>query len=470
MIRTNLKGSNVPIRIETNMPQYWFDDSMIAHHARVTRKWMQPSLFPYPALVPDQAWEGRVLCLFGTVLPHPDDGFRLYYSNYCRHTQSVLLATGKDGINWRKPNLGLVDWEGSTNNNIVHSSRRTMDSPSLMYDPEDAAFPYKMIACEMEPAREPQAGLSIALYGYGSADGLHWTRWTDDPVLKAGDRTNIMPEKQQGKYVIYTRAPDMLTTSGKRCIYRSESANFMEWTEPELVFEPDLYDRADVEFYGMSVFARNGWHFGLLEYWHSDEDRLEIHLAYSRDGKTWSRPEPRIPFIASQYDWNRKWNSCASNGPLIIGTKMVFHVGGRWSGHGVPPTDAYGAIGFATLPVDRFCALEAQSEGQVITVPIRWPGGKLLLNADTRESFHSHPVYVNGEISVDILDVDGHPIAGRSGEHAGVYRENSHGWREERSGEVKWRDGTSLNDLIDQDVRLKFRMRHARLFTFTIAQ
>ena len=46
-------------------------------------------------------------------------------------------------------------------------------------------------------------------------------------------------------------------------------------------------DDTDVEFYGMVAFERNGWLIGLLEYWRSATDTLELHLAYSRDGRRW---------------------------------------------------------------------------------------------------------------------------------------------------------------------------------------
>src|SRR5690606_28811531 len=109
-------------------------------------------------------------------------------------------------------------------------------------------------------------------------------------------------------------------------------------------------------------------------------------------------PQPRAPFIASQYDWNRKWNTCASNGPVLIGSRMVFYLGARINGHAQPLIDSHGSIGYATLPVDRFCALEALDGGEFTTVPLEWPGGELILNVDTRESFESHPKSTNGKI------------------------------------------------------------------------
>ena len=35
------------------------------------------------------------------------------------HREVTCYAESKDGIHWEKPNLGLVDWEGSKDNNII---------------------------------------------------------------------------------------------------------------------------------------------------------------------------------------------------------------------------------------------------------------------------------------------------------------------------------------------------------------
>lgn len=459
-----LKGSDRPVRFAAGVPQYFFDDTMIAFHRRVSRKWMQADPFPQPAVVSDRPWEGRVLRLFGTVIPVEDEGYRMYYSDRDfereNRTQRIMAATSADGLTWVKPELDEVLWNGSGANNIVVYPSQSMDAPSVIYEAGvDAPYPWKMLTTQRYDS-------SFAFYTYRSRDGWKWETHAEGPRLLTGDRTNVFAGKQEGKYAAYTRARDMHVKEGKRCIYRSESDNFADWSEPELVLEPGLDDDADVEFYGMSVFARHGWYFGLVEYWRSSRDVMEIHLVHSRDGKTWSKPNPHVPFIAGTHDWNRKWNSCASNGPIVVGSTMVFYVGGRYNGHLHDWPDTYGAIGYATLPVDRFCALEAASEGEFITAQFVWPGGELRLNADTRESFESHRLFLNGEIGVDVLDADGSPVSGWSGEHGAVFKGNTHGmnWRESPA-EVQWTDGKSFDQWKDRTIRLRFRMRHARLYT-----
>ena len=74
------------------------------------------------SLVHDAPWEGNVCC-YHTVFR---DGplYRMYYrgANWDKkatHREVVCYAESDDGIVWRKPELGLVEFEGSKANNIV---------------------------------------------------------------------------------------------------------------------------------------------------------------------------------------------------------------------------------------------------------------------------------------------------------------------------------------------------------------
>jgi hypothetical protein len=457
-----------PLMLTMNVPQYFIDDEMIAHHEKLTRNWLEASVYPYPIIEADQPWDSRVVCLFGTVFPSDEGGYRMYYASLIDGThQDVLVATSEDDYSWIKPSLGITSWKGSKDNNITLSPVNRMDSPSMIFDEDDREYPYKMITFEKVSTDLPWGeGADFGLYPYKSSDGLHWIKMQETPCLRAGDRTNLMPTKQDGKFVMYTRSWDMFETKGKRVIYRSESENFIDWSELEIVLEPDLEDQTDTEFYGMSVFERNGWFFGLLEYWHSDRDVLETHLVVSRDGKKWSRTNPRNAFIAPTYDWNKAWSSCASNGPTIIQEQMVFYFGGRYKGHNRRTSEEHGVIGYASLEIDHFCSIEASAPGKLDTVPLIWPGGELVLNADTRESFTSHQRHTNGEITIEILDENGRPIPGWSGNERAIFQGNTHGMRQIIELPVTWPNGKKLDELRGKTIRLRFNMRHARLFTF----
>ncbi|MHB9033403.1 MAG: hypothetical protein ACYC6L_10180, partial [Anaerolineae bacterium] len=81
-----------------NTPQFLFDDTWIASQRRLVRHWQPAEVHPQPVLVPDQPLEGRNLVLYGTVLPGPRGGWRLYYTNYTPGSPCIIgLAESDDG-------------------------------------------------------------------------------------------------------------------------------------------------------------------------------------------------------------------------------------------------------------------------------------------------------------------------------------------------------------------------------------
>lgn len=460
--------------LPTDTPQLFLDGRWVVRQQRLTRRWLPAKIFPEPVVRSDRAWEARTLVLYGTVQPQPGGGYRMYYGEFVPHrgreaerAMKVYVAHSDDGFLWEKPDLRLVEWDGSRENNIVLVPDQRQDSPSVIHGPGDSEWPYKLIAFETGEGSESWDE-TWGLYGYGSRDGLNWEKMPG-PLVKAGDRTNLMAEKADGRYVAYTRHPEMFERTGGRTIWRTESEDFLSWTEPRLVLAPDLEDPGEVEFYGMSVFRRHGWFLGLLEYWDSDSDVIEVHLAFSRDGVVWQRPWPREPFICAAHDWNRTWSSCASNGPIIIDEQMVFYFGGRWVSHHYDAAHQQGSIGYASLPIDRFCAIEGGPGGWFETPAFDWPGGDLVVNADTRESFSSHPTKTNGELGVEVLDGAGNPLPGWSGEGKALFHGNTHCRCGVESGEVRWPESGGLDALRGREIRLRFHLRHARLFTFAAA-
>lgn len=147
----------------------------------------------------------------------------------------------------------------------------------------------------------------------------------------------------------------------------------------------------------------------------------------------------------------------------------MFYFGGRWRSHGYDSAQSGGVIGYASLPVDRFCAIEG-IDGEFVTPPMRWPGGELALNADTRGGeFRSHPMHLEGSIEVEVQDARGQPLRGFSDTVKAVLRDNTHCRGRIHDGLVKWKDPTSMNRLRDCVIRLRFRLIHARLFSFAAA-
>ena len=124
----------------------------------------------------DQPWEDR-LAFYTTVLKDGDT-YRMYYrgSLMGQGPHPTCYAESRDGVHWTKPDLGLVEINGSTKNNVIlsHNGQFCAFVDARPGVPE--AERYKA------NARDRQQPSS--LIGYTSADGIH---------LDAGTRRTHCP-------------------------------------------------------------------------------------------------------------------------------------------------------------------------------------------------------------------------------------------------------------------------------------
>ncbi len=258
--------------------QLFIDDYMVAETTGVLRVLNQPVKYVgNPVMIPIYPWEGRVN-LYGTVDQDPMSGqFRMWYTGYGRGgvpsmskeiaprrdswpmelgfdastlQYSVCYATSEDGIFWQKPNLGLVAYEGSKDNNIViHDA-----APGAVIRDEREKNPdrlYKSLFFELdvfgsEGAPRMGTGTSVAF----SPDGLRWTKYDGNPVIRRSSDCHMLFgwDNLSGKYVAYCR-PTLREGDKTRRIGRCISEDFVNWTDPEEVLSPDDNDPPGLEFY-----------------------------------------------------------------------------------------------------------------------------------------------------------------------------------------------------------------------------
>ena len=95
--------------------QLFLDETWIESQQRLTRQWYKADIFPEPLVRPDKPWEAPGLVLYGTIF-RLDNVWRMYY---CVERSLLCLAESDNGLQWRKPVLGRVEFQGSKENNIV---------------------------------------------------------------------------------------------------------------------------------------------------------------------------------------------------------------------------------------------------------------------------------------------------------------------------------------------------------------
>src|ERR1700678_2715964 len=102
------------------------DDDQIELMEHVTRTLHTPSFSAAnPVLPPDKPWEGSVILQPGTVIYDKEEHiFKMWYNSLATRSKPdveefVCYATSTDGIHWTRPNLGIVEFRGSKDKNIV---------------------------------------------------------------------------------------------------------------------------------------------------------------------------------------------------------------------------------------------------------------------------------------------------------------------------------------------------------------
>ena len=136
------------------------------------------------------------------------------------------------------------------------------------------------------------------------------------------------------------------------------------------------------------------------------DERMDIQLASSRDGRHWSRPL-RSPFLPNGPEGSFDWGvmHMAGNAPIRSGGALSIYYDGLGSQHNVKLRDTRKmGIGLATLRPDGFVSLNAGPRGGlVVTRPLNFDGSRLHLNAAVKPG---------GGIRVRLLDGAERPISG----------------------------------------------------------
>ena len=71
---------------------------------------------------------------YGTVLRIGDE-FRMWYTGHDKDNRRlVCYAVSRDGVEWKKPNLGLVEYNGSRDNNLVLSDAKGLRKNKSAFD------------------------------------------------------------------------------------------------------------------------------------------------------------------------------------------------------------------------------------------------------------------------------------------------------------------------------------------------
>jgi hypothetical protein len=426
------------------------------------------------AILHDAPWEGSN-CHYHSIFK---DGniFRMYYRGSqigtkenvadSPHPQVYCYAESEDGIHWRKPNLGLFDFNGSKENNVLfncHSASMFKDNnPNVPPDER-----YKAMV------------LSEGLQPFKSKDGIQWLPMSEKAVITNGafDSQNLaFWDNERKEYRAYWR----IFSEGVRDIRTATSKDFIHWeNEADLKYSdsPDEelytnqimpYFRAPHIFIGFPTrYIERGWSESMraLPEPEHREIRSKASLRYgtalteslfmaSRDGVTFKRWNEAFlrPGIEREGTWNYGqqyigWGLVETKSPLdgAPNELSLFATENGWTG-------TSNILRRYTLRIDGFVSVYApMAGGELLTKLIAFSGKNLIINFSSSAA---------GGIQAEIQDENGKPIPGYTlADCPPVFGDTI-----ERK--VIWKGGNDLTSLQGKPVRLRFVLKDADLFSF----
>ena len=355
--------------------------------------------------------------------------------------EALLYATSKDGINWTKPNLGIVNFNGNSNNNIVS---RGLSGAGVIKD-ELEKLPgrrYKAFYCS-------NSGYKMRY----SSDGLNWGDEVALPGVGESDcHANMIWSPELKKYVGILRHYDPIPVTGNRKIARTESIDSVTWTKSETIIEGTPQD----QLHDMVIFRDGGVYLGLLGCMNypSKETRngvrQHIELAWSPDSYKWHRINPGTPFISNSKSNNNEYGKMPYDWGCVFPSAPVFRDDEVRIYYGA--SDWYffdwrkGGLALATLDKNRWAGYEAINDIEqavVTTTPLKLDD-HIHITADVGKG---------GLIVVNVLDQKGEIL----GSSQGI--KNS-------CTEFKLNFGPEYNHLKGSKCRIQFIINRAKIYSF----
>ena len=405
-----------------NQTRYLFvDDFHLTEVIGLQRRLNQVEKHPSnPVIKPEESWEGDGMWAKNSTMYDPTEGlFKLWYNCGKRS----CYAKSSDGMHWQRPDLGIVEFDGSTENNLLANRVFQVVHGGDHFGVLPAERTYNAMCWSHEQGQ----------HLITSADGLRW-REGGKLRLLAGDTlvcsktteclSGISPQglpgypvtEGQPRYINVVRwclpvgrfdgSTDLRPVRRVQVLYRSD--NLVDWRQPTRILTPDDLDDemaqarieaalADgsltedckedrrCEFYTVVVFPYEDVYIGLLLILDASYELkrigrsnqcgpAEIQLVASRDLLDWQRLGERKAFIPrggpGQFDWAAAWYSSV---PIVKGDELWFFYTGSCLPHTCGPEmlekrlsqvkagelPAKSSIGLATLRRDGFISLDA---------------------------------------------------------------------------------------------------------------
>lgn len=452
-----------PLEIGTRW-ELFVDEFLVAQKKGAALR-LHPPVKREVVLTTDQPWEGVTSAYFSVL--QDGDRILMYYRGSAggpdfNESQVTCVAESTDGVHFTRPKLGLIDAGGTKANNVIWRGSESHNfSPFLDTNPATKHEErFKALGGVKQPGKNWQQGETPGgLYAFASADGIHWRKLSDTPVITKGafDSQNIaFYDTTRYRYVCFSR----IFLNDVRAIQSHTSQDFLHWSEgiPHVYAEgvplEHFYTSATVPCpTAPHLFLAFPKRFVPTRHKivsHKEMGVSDAVFMSSRDGVHWDRPflEAWVRPGPDPLNWTDRNN--------MIAKGIVDTGNGEWS---LYISEHYGhpshRIRRLTVRRQGFASMSAGADGgEFITHPLRCTGRRLLLNYATSGA---------GSLQIEIQDETGQPIPGfASADMPELYGD-------ELEASATWKQGSDLSRLKGRVIRLRVRLQDADLYALRFA-
>jgi hypothetical protein len=448
-----------------------FDRVSIPHTQNLRLEMRSPERHPANPVVPRGpagSPDARGVQFYGSVI-REGGKFRLWYVAVDDDTENKVpysrwraaYAESDDGVQWIKPSLGLVEYRGNKNNNLIQTDPAPLGFVNL-----------KVLADPDDPNPERRYKISTHVYfrhntrlgtlaPFASADGLRWKMLTDAEPQNAELQKQdlVLPAihfepcgglyKWDGMYYICGQnAMNAARPYHGRVTRMYHSPDFAHWSQTSAIgFVRNAQHtllgsgrslEGEQTHEGISVWNRRNVLLGVYGRWHGAKQwkdiTVDLGFVVSNDGLNFREPAHEWTFLQRGEDgaWDQG-GLLQGQGFENVGDQTFIYYGAwdpRQTGQKeVPPR---GGVGVVALPRDRFGDLVVEEAG-------KGPGdyqlpviqSELVTAAVPLQPNAPHRFYVNADglgpeaaLKIELLGKDENPLPGHSGESAAVVRQN----------------------------------------------
>ena len=435
----------------------------------------------------DRVTEELGVSIYGSVL---DDGgrLRMWYQPYPRTEENldvslVAYAESDDGINWRKPRVGLVEYNGSKDNNLCNL---WFHSPTVFIEPDaPPSHRYRATGYSSTELIGERKAAKAGYYTAHSADGLDWHVDGAEPTWPGGDVITSIYHPVQKRGIVAMKQVRRSMHIRRRCIAHAELRNGA-WSEQHLTLIPDEFDDvcaisrgcATGDYYGMGMMPAGQGTVGFIwQFRHHPPYRptgssgqfgpVDVTLAFqAREGERWTHLPGRKDFLRhGDHSWTQGAIYTAS-APVTVGNQTRLYFSGHHYAHSwetdvdmqsnekwrkqMEETGPSGHIGYASWPNHRLFGFRGAPEGflSVYLGEITEPS-ELYINCQAD---------VGGSVRVELVDQEGYAL------DDSVALESDH-----LETLVAWKHGTTIRPPSDgRHVTARLHLDRASVYAYDV--